>query len=470
MDIKKAIISGVSWNILNVISSRGVVILTRLLFGLILLPSEFGTYSAILVAVGLMLATVDFGLYNALIQKKFHTGFVRGLHSVFWLCFAAGIVALIFCFSLLNPLLSEMEGYTGSQFLCGLAGLTVFFYAMSVVPSALLIRRLRVGQLGKNEIIATLLSVVPAVMVYLAEPSILGLILQQLLYHLSRTILIWCNVRWRPKLIFRRLDVASLMSFGLFTAVSRLVFVLRMSLPVMVSAFIIDAGVAGIFSMAFMLTETIRQQVATIIDKIMFPIYSKNQEDIHSLKIIYLRVAASLMFVMYGIFGLGSIIAPLLINNYFDSSWNHLYECFQVLCVVGFIFAALGPSAEIMQGLGHAKKLFKIVLCVFIFCALPLTFLLTYFYGIIGASVSFLISFLLQRLITFGYVKIVLSVSWYDLVRLHVPMLPFLFLFVGFITMAPNEYNYGFVSLYVLTMMISLLLPFFSTKKLLFNV
>lgn len=446
------------WSFLNVFISRGSALSLRLFCGALLLPAEFGTYSYLNIVIGLTLIIVDFGLGNSFVQRDVIKDRLKTISSLFWVSVVIGFTIFTICIFLdfLDFLdNSKTEDFNYVYTVCGLVPL---MYSFSVAQSAMLMRRMKIKQLAKLETACMLFSVLLASLLFFLHPSVLSLISQQIIYHVLRSFVIIKFTKAVPINFFDPNMIKNLLAYGLWTFLSRLLFFFRMNLSTMILIFFSSKPSVGLFSMSFLVTEVLRQQIAAVVDRVMFPVFSRHQTDPNFINKLYMKLNHLMISIFYPIFGTLFIFSDIIVNKLFGDSWLGLDSSIRVMCFSCFIFATFGPCANVMQAIGKAKTLFKISLISLLFFGVPSSIILVYFLGPVGAASAFVFTFFIQRIASFWIIKQKIGVSISEILQNHIEVLCLLIL----LTLVTGVISSVWISLII----VSLLSGIFTAFKL----
>ena len=87
----------------------------------------------------------------------------------------------------------------------------------------------------------------------------------------------------------------------------------------------------------------------------------------------------------------------------------------RILSASGLIFAAFGPCAEVLQGIGRPDLLLRTAFKNTLLLALPSMMILTLTMGLPGAGCAFLLTSLGHRVALYRALHKIIKVSWLDL-------------------------------------------------------
>ena len=397
-----------------------------------------------LVVTGLVSLLVDFGIGIGLVQfeciegeslnDRFRSGF-------FFTC-ASGFIASILMFFPMSYVISWFYHEEALVNISKLLSINVLVNSLSIIPAANLTRDLKFKELAIADILSVFLGAIAAVIVAYLGGGIWSLITLQLVSVSAKMLSLWFFCGFAIlKGIYSFGLMTELLSFGIKVLGTRLLFFIRTNFDSVLIGSILGANMLGIYTLAFTITETLRSQIAGIISRVMLPIYSRMQNDSHGIAILYLKVTRLMTLTMFPFFITIVLYSKDIIEMLFSSEWSSAAFPAALLAVSGLIYSVSGPSIEVLQGIGRPSAILRISFINLIFVAMPLTWYLTYRYGVIGSSVAVIASFAFQRTLSHLKLKSILNITEIDI---FVAILPSIIgLIICYIFYIIFDDNYG---------------------------
>ena len=149
------------------------------------------------------------------------------------------------------------------------------------------------------------------------------------------------------------------------------------------------ASSLGLYTLAFVLTDTFRGRLMSVINSVMYPLYGKRQNDLDSLKRYYLKVVLFNCLFVFPVMIFFIIEGAPFITHVFGAKWQQTVMPLQILSFsVMFHILASGNTA-LLRGLGYpGLEMKQQVLKALIF--LPSLAVGIIYYGLIGAALAIL--------------------------------------------------------------------------------
>lgn len=391
---------GFSWNIANLILNKGLSVVVRLILARVLTPDQFGLFAMVTVALSLISILLDFGLQNTLIQKQRDRFTAIRMHTSFWFVMLAGLVWFLLFVVVGIPLLQHYYHEARLVPIAMWMSLSIPLSAMSLIPIVQLTRRMQFKKMVHAELVSLIISSIASIFFALNGYGVWSLVIGHLLAVMLSNLMLWQQVKWRPRQQFSLPILKNLLAYSLHLLGSKIIFFFRTNVDNLTIGALLGTTSLGLYALAYLYSEGIRQQVAAVIDKIMFPVYSKLQHDQVQLKLSYLNVAKRMSLAMFPFSLCVMLFAEPIVNFVFGKQWHEAALLMPILMLNSMLFAISGPSAEMMQAIGKAKQLLKIALVNLILIAIPSMCLFVYLWGMQGAAYAFTLAFFCQRSLT----------------------------------------------------------------------
>jgi len=170
----------------------------------------------------------------------------------------------------------------------------------------------------------------------------------------------------------------------------------------------------------------------------MLPVYSELQKKPQDIGPYFLVTTEAMSVFLVPIalllfFGANPAVQLLL-----EDEWQGAIQIIQILSLSGILFAVFGPSAEVLLALGDAKRVFKLSLLNLTLVTLPLTLVLTFWYGLPGTASAMVITLFGFRAATFGAVKKRIDISAFQLGQAVGPSILIAFILVASYSFLPS--------------------------------
>lgn len=379
--------------------TKAVSLLVKLVLARLLVPEMFGLVAMVMVTIGFLQLFAGLGLKNALIQRRRDADSPLRYDSAFWLLSVAGAVMAGMVWLAGVPLMVWFYDEPRLEPIGAALAIALWLGVMQTLPKVRLTRLMKFGRMMRAEIYGVLAGAVLAIALALAGAGLWAIVGQHLATSTVTLIALWTATSWRPR---RRFDAAALrplIGFSSYMMANAVLFYMRKHLDVIIVGKLLGATALGVYTLAFLLTETIRMQLYSVVNKVMFPAYSRMQDDPAAMKPYYLATIRWMALITWPISTLLILLADPLIPLLFGEVWSEAVRPVQILAVASMVFALSGTPAEVLKGLGQAQLLFKISFYHTLLVALPSVAVGALLYGIEGAALGVLVHYVVARVV-----------------------------------------------------------------------
>ena len=409
--IKASIFSGLKWNTISVLGTRGTDFIVKLILARLVLPEAYGIIGMAMVLIGFLQIVSDMGLFNALVQKKEDENTQVLYSSAFWFLGILASCFVAFFFLFISPLGASFYNEPRLVPVLNALSFYLFFNVLSIVPRVILTKKLDFKNLVKITFTGTILSSVTAIILAFIGFGVWSLVTKALLGSFVVFLSYWLRVGWRPQFILKLSALTKLAGYSTYTQFNAMLFYFRSNLDYLIVGKLLASHVLGVYTLAFTLSEILRAQLYSIFNKIFFPVYSKLQDDLEQIKHYYLKVMTLTATVSFPVSIVFIGLAEEIITLLFGIKWIEAASPLRILSVASIIFAISGTPAEVLKGIGKPSVSFYLNTINTFVIALPLMYFGIKYYGLDGVAYAVCIHYTTSRLAFHYYMKKYINVT-----------------------------------------------------------
>jgi len=423
--LRRNSLAGLGWAFGQQAGSQLSRVVFSILLARILSPADYGLLGLGLLCVNFLQILSTFGLGDGLIQlgrqaEEAELAALFRLHATL----ALGTACLL---ALAAPAVAAWYRLEDLTDILRLLALTFVFSIGVVVPRAALEKRLRFQTVARRAVPATLLSgllalaaahagwgVYSLVVLALAEPALLAI-----------SLLPWIP-RARPAPLRQLLPV---LHYSWKLSVAGVVGFVGKNIDAVVIGRWIGPRDLGLYQLGFRLTRLPSQNLAGVLDRVLFPAYASIQDDRPRVARAYVRVLRGMSWLMFPLMTLAAFslerLAPLLLTH----KWDGVVPVMQVFCVLAVVQTMGRSMNAVIQALGRSD-----VVLVWVFFAAPLNIAavaLSARWGILAVAVALVATRLLIQLGQQHVIARLLGVPHGRLLRAEFAGLPFCLALAG---------------------------------------
>jgi len=420
MSLAKKAAHGIAWVTLSTILIRIFSFITKIVLARLLDPADFGLLAIGLLAINTMGLFRELGFGAALIYKKDDSNHTAA-NTAFLLL--PVVATILFALAYLSaPYAAVFFNTATVEPIIRILSLTFIISSFGTVPSMLLEKELEFKKKVIPEVVPVAGYACMTIWLALHGYGVWSLVYGQITSAVLVVVLIWMVSDWRPTFSFDKEVAKGLFGYGKHILGASVVIFLITNIDNAVIGKMLGMEALGFYMIAYTISNLPATQITHLVGRVMFPTYSKLQDDRDTLRRAYLKtlkyVSMLTIPAAFGIF----VIAPDFVNVVLGEKWMPAVPALQVLCVFGIIRSIAATFGPIFQATGNPKILRDISLLKLVLL-LILIFPLTDMYGILGTALATTLPTLLTASLQMWYVAKIINQKIFSVFK--VLLLPF---------------------------------------------
>ena len=376
-----------AWVFAVSITGQGFAIIRLIILARILAPHDFGLMGIALLAMATLETFTATGFEAALIQKKgkaedyldatWTVSVLRGLVLFIILFFAAPYVAILFD----APVATRIIRVIGvSVLLQGFTNIGVVYFQ----------KELEFGKQFFYQLSGTLVDFVVAVSAALILRSVWALVYGLLASAIVRLIVSYLIHPYRPRFSLDLAKAKELFAFGKWLLGSSMLYFLIWQGDDILVGKLLGVTLLGFYQMAYRISNTPLTEILGVIGPVIFPAYSKLQDNLPALRQAYLKVLQFTTFISIPLAGGVFVLAPEFTSIFLGEKWMPMVPAIQVLVLAGLIRSVGAPAMSVFRAVGKPQINTKWQLIQLLVLAASI-YPLTIQWGIVGTSLAVLL-------------------------------------------------------------------------------
>lgn len=421
--------------LVQVIRLGGIAVVARLLE-----KEDFGIYGVALLCFGFLIVFMDAGFSSALIQRK---GLTKNQMHTAWAVEVTRYVLAGILLYLAAPLLADFFNEPKATEIIEAIGIVTLFGGLSSVSMAYLQKEMRFDRIFYIHVGSNSLDIIGMIIVAVYWPSVWALVAGYAIKTLTLNASALAFGGYRPRLSFSLKEAKSLFNFGKWIFSSNvLLFFLNRGDNIVVGKFFGSVAL-GVYQMAFRISELSTSHINRMAGKVLFPSYSKIQDDINALRRSYAQAFQFVTSVCGFLAFFFVCFADVIVRIVLGEGWEDAVALVAILSVWAYIRSVSNTTGPLFAAAGKPKlSTYAIILRGVLFWVfIPL---LGYHYEVIGIAAAPVLAGAISMFYYLYNVKQILKTDWYFV--LIPPLMPPLAFFgaYGLITLA--GFNLTFIS------------------------
>ncbi len=369
--------TSIKWKFLERLVTQVFQLIVQVILARLLMPEAFGIIAIILVIVSIAMVFVQTGFNTAIIQSKEVNN--QQISTVFYINLAISVLFYFVVF-FIAPSIESIYSFEHLTVYIRVMSLTIIFGAIYSISSAVVTKQMNFFISFICNFVAVMLSGIVGVLGALFGMGIWSLIIYQVLFNVSLSILFFALVKWKPGKPSRLKDVSALFSFGWKVFLAHFLDTIYKEVSVLVIGKKVPEDVLGFYSKGsqfpLMATKACNETVKTA----LLPIYSKQQGNKQQISSMISNNIRTLSFIIIpALTGLAIVARPLVLVV-LTEKWADSIVFLQVFCFIYLLDPIKSIIYQAFNSIGKSGLFLALVLSNILMLIVVLVF--TIFYGI----------------------------------------------------------------------------------------
>ncbi|WP_454802298.1 lipopolysaccharide biosynthesis protein [Mucilaginibacter phyllosphaerae] len=388
---KKLVVSGVFWTFLQLIVNQSFAFGLKLILAKLLFPNQFGLVGMATVFTGFVQVLNDLGVGSALVQRKSEDLRDEHYHTAFW----TGVIWSVFLFIVMSliiaPVAANFYHEPLLKTIIPVLSIGILVSPVNLVHKAQLSKSMNFKKLAFIDNTSNIMAGVIAFAMALYGAGVWALVFNSVATVFFAMPLFFNATGWKPAFVMEKKAFQEVFGFGAYATGSNVLNYLYNNLDYLLIGKLLGASSLGIYTLAFVLTDTFRSRLMSVINSVMYPLYGKRQNDFESLKKYYLKVVLFNCLFIFPIMIFFTIEGEPFIVKIFGAKWHETVAPLQLLSISVMFHILVSGNTALLRGIGRpGLEMKQQLLKAAIF--LPTLALGIYYYGLKGAAWAILVN------------------------------------------------------------------------------
>lgn len=354
---KHTVFTNMLWRFAERSGAQLVSLVVSLILARLLMPDVYGQIALVNVFLLILNVFVDSGLANALIQKK--NADDLDFSSVFY-------ANMVFCITIYigiyiaAPYISAFYRSPDLVSVIRVMGWTIIISGIKNVQQAYVSKNMLFKKFFFSTLGGTVMAAIVGIALAYKGFGIWALVIQSITNNAMDTLILWINVRWRPKLQFSWNRLKSLFSYGWKILAANLLDTLYTNLSQLIIGKKYTSSDLAYYNRGNQFPILIVLNINSSIDSVLMPSLSQEQEKINKIKAMTKRtIKTSSFLIMPLMIGL-CMIAPNLVRLLLTDKWIECVPYMRVFCFIYMLYPLHTANLNSIKALGRSDIYFKI--------------------------------------------------------------------------------------------------------------
>ncbi len=390
-------IKGGFWVFSLKISQRILQIVKLVIVARIINPHGFGLLGIALLITMAMETLSQTGFDRALIQRR---GDIHPYLNVAWTAAVVRGIVLFSAIYLVAPYIASFFNVREVQPIIRVIGISYVLQGFNNIGVIYFRKEIEFKKEFFYQLSGFLADFIVTIGFVLVLRNVWALVFGNLAGHLTRLIASYLIHPLRPKFRFELDKLEKLLNFGKWIFGSSILTFLIVSGDDFFVGKLLGATALGFYQMAYKISNISATEITQVMAQVVFPVYSKMQDNIARLRESYLRVLQLTAFLSMPLAGILFILAPDLTKVLLGEKWLPMVGAMRLLAVWGGMRAVAATSGSVFLGVGRPKILAKIQFLNLILI-LALIYPFTMRWSIEGTALAIILATVLPILFAF---------------------------------------------------------------------
>lgn len=344
------------WSAVERFSVQGISFLLSIIIARMVSPSSYGLIVMVQIFLSFSQIFIDGGFANALIQKKSRDE--KDFCTVFFFNLAVAICLYVLLF-FLAPVIANFYEEPQLIIITRIISLNLILSSLSIVQRTRLTIQLDFKTQTQASMIAVIISGTIGIICAYNEFEVWALVIQGLINQLIISVALMFFSSWRPKPVFSTESFKVLFSFGSKLMINNILTSIYINAANLVIGKKYTPGDLAFYNRGFNMSQLPSTNLSEVMNRVIYPILVKVQDDLDSLKSEYLKYLHLSYYIILPLMGGLLVLAEPLIEVLLTSKWLETVTYFQIFCLNFMFYPLQLQSGNPVAAIGKAGILLK---------------------------------------------------------------------------------------------------------------
>lgn len=358
--VKKQTIYGAIWKFTERISAQMISFVVSVILARILAPDDYGLIALVFVFTTLCDKLLIAGFATSLIQKK--TADDKDFSSVLYFSITVAFALYVLLFFGAPFIADFYTKFNRTELIAVIRvlGLSLFLMAFSSVQNAYASKHMLFKRYFESTLGASVFSGIVGIAMAYHGYGIWALVAQNMLATFVGCIILWFTIDWRPKLLFSFERLKGLFSYGWKIFMASIIKTLYNDVRSLVIGKMFMPADLAYYNRGQSLPQLVDTNVTGTIDSVLFPAYSKLQDNKSAMLNAVRRAVKTSCYVLMPILALMAAVASPLVSLLLTDKWLPCVPFMQILCF-SFIFSPVEmENIQAIKAIGRSDIVLKL--------------------------------------------------------------------------------------------------------------
>ena len=398
-----------------------------------LTSDDYGIVGFSMIFINFLMRFGDLGIGSAVIQKADLDE--KGLYTGFTIKFILGFLIFIVAF-FLSAIANKFFNNNAVVGVIKVLSLNFIINSFAFIPTSILTKELDYKKLSISQVaIGASTSIISVILVLngfkywsIVIANVCATILSAIYLNIVKPV----RIRFK----YEKKIAAEFLHFGGNLFLSGIIIFLIFNFDNFIIGTVYGSQILGYYAIAFNWGSMVCVTLGILINRTLFPTFSKMQGDRERLRKAYLEVMEYVSFLVV----LANMCLLIFSKEFFfvilgknTDKWLPALTALRILCIYGICRSLLEPIGSVILATGQTKLLLRSNLIVAV-AELVIVYPILRYFGIEGVAIAVTVVYSLQYFVYFPYLRKEMNLGFSDFYSAIKPaLISGLLLFIGFI-------------------------------------
>lgn len=347
------------WDFGGRLASFAVLFVVSVLLTRLLTPAEFGAFAVVLGIISFSSIFIDLGFRSAIVQRQNSTP--TQLSTIFYINVLIGLAMFLGLYFLASQI-ENFYAITGLSDYIKAASAIFFVNSLTLVPSALLQKALRLKSLSIITTIAAFISGMVAVTLAVYGFGIWALVAQQLINAVVTCFGVFFSSGWFPRFQFSPGSIVSHWSYGIRLFLAGLSDTIFTRLDVFIIGKLFPLQTLGYYNRAQSLDSLIKTFGSSTTTSVAFPVIAGIADQLDNVRSFYIRCLNIISFLSFLLIGVLFLTCFDIVIILFTDKWTDVGYYFRIMALTAFVYPVSALMVNLIAARGNSGAFLKLEL------------------------------------------------------------------------------------------------------------
>lgn len=408
--LKQQTITGIKWIAFNSYMQKALSVCTFIILARMLEPRVFGLFAMAFIVIDCLHLFKTFGVDTALVQRKDDVEAAANTAFLIIPVLGLGVFIFVYLFAPYSAILLNEASVTS---VVRILGLIFILGAIGNVPQSLLTKQMRFKELVTRDLIAAFFYSLTAILLAYLKFGIWSLVYAYIFRTFLNVVLSWLISGYKPKFEFNKKIAIELLSFGKFIFGSSIIIFLISNIDNFFVGRLLGATILGYYALAFNISTFTIGNFSSLVNRVIFPAYSRMQDDKNDIKKASLKIIKYLSIFAFPFGLILLLLSDELVLLIYGRKWLPMVPALKILALGSMFLPLVSIASPTFRACGKPKLDFNLSLMRIALMLVTVPIMIVKF-GLVGAAIAVTFSNLILIPVTFKFLGGLLELKLKD--------------------------------------------------------